>query len=264
MPMKFSVITPSFNQGRFIKDCIESVLAQSGGDFEVEHIVMDAGSTDETLDVLEQYPHLKWTSEPDGGMSDGINKGFLRASGDWLMWLNCDDYLLPEALAWVADFIALHPEADVVHGDCFFVREDKTVMRRKFDHPVSEFTLLYAGCFIPSTSTFLKRKIIDDGHLIDTSYKVCMDWEYYLRLLRLNYKFSYLPEALASFRWHETNTSSVHAARGVAETYKLQCEHLETQGHPTWLKNPLMIRLLHVTAKASRVLKRVATHGRIR
>ncbi len=96
MPIKVSIITPSFNQGRFLTDCIESVLAQVG--VEVEHIITDAGSTDETIDVLNRYPHLKRKSESDKGMSDGINKGFLHASGDWVMWLNCDDYLLPGAL----------------------------------------------------------------------------------------------------------------------------------------------------------------------
>jgi glycosyltransferase involved in cell wall biosynthesis len=79
--MKFSIITPSYNQGRFLPDCVESVLSQIGVD--VEHIVTDAGSTDDTLQVLLRYPHLQWTSERDAAMSDGINKGFRQASGDW-------------------------------------------------------------------------------------------------------------------------------------------------------------------------------------
>ena len=131
--MKFSIITPSFNQGRFIADCIESVMNQACDGIEVEHIVIDAVSTDKTIDVLNYYPHLNWTSEPDAGMSDGINKGFLKATGDWLMWLNCDDYLLPGALSKVADFIKQHPDVDVVHGDCAFIQEDKTLIRRKYD-----------------------------------------------------------------------------------------------------------------------------------
>lgn len=260
--MKFSIITPSFNQGRFLPDCAESVLSQRG--VKVEHIVTDAGSTDETLDVLKRFPHIKWVSEPDKGMSDGINKGFLRATGDWLMWLNCDDYLLPEALEKVARSIHENPDVDVLHGDCVFVREDKSVIRRKYDHPVDEFTLLFAGCFIPSTSTFFKRRIIDDGNLLDISYKVCMDWEYYLRLLRLGYKFRYLPDALAGFRWHGNNTSTIHAARGEQEALKLQCEHIESRGHPGWLKNAAAPAILRRFAQLSRVTKRLKTHGRIR
>lgn len=260
--MKFSIITPSFNQGKFIRDCIESVLSQTG--VEVEHIVTDAGSTDETPDVLSRYGHLKWTSEKDDGMSDGINKGFLKATGDWVMWLNCDDYLLPGALEKVAAHIREHPEADVIHGDCVFVNEDKSVIRRKYDHPVDEATLLFVGCFIPSTSTFFKRQIIDAGHLLDISYKVCMDWEYYLRLIRAGYAFSYLPDALAGFRWHGTNTSLVHLQRGYDEAEKLQREHITASAMAPWLGSRWALPALRRIYQAKRVLKRAATHGRIR
>ena len=146
---------------------MESVLSQTG--VEVEHIVTDAGSTDETLEVLARYPHLKWTSEPDGGMSDGINKGFRKATGDWLMWLNCDDYLLPGALAKVAAFIKNHPGADVVHGDCEYITEDKTPIRRKYDTPVDEWDLLFVGCIIPSTSAFYRRGIIAEKEPLDVN-----------------------------------------------------------------------------------------------
>ena len=262
MPIKVSIITPSFNQGRFLTDCIESVLAQTG--VEVEHIVTDAGSTDETIEVLRRYPHLQWTSEADAGMSDGINKGFLRATGDWMMWLNCDDYLMPGALAKVVDFIRKHPQVDVVHGDCEFVREDKTAIRRIYDHPVDEFTLLFVGCFIPSTSTFFNRRIIDSGQLLDVSYKVCMDWEYYLRLIRLGHRFGYLPEALAWFRWHGTNTSLVHLEKGNAEALQLQREHVDERNLSPLLKNATLLKLLRKVFQVRRVVKRLKAHGRIR
>ena len=116
--MQFSIITASFNQGRFIRECIESVLCQG---VEFEHIIVDACSTDETLDVLRQFPHLQWTSEPDTGQTDAINKGFRRARGELIMWLNADDYLMPGALAVVAAHIAANNEADIVYGDCDYV-----------------------------------------------------------------------------------------------------------------------------------------------
>ena len=260
--MKFSIITPSFNQERFLPDCVESVLSQSG--VEVEHIVTDAGSTDETLDVLKRYPHLQWTSEADAGMSDGINKGFLKATGDWVMWLNCDDYLLPSALAKVVDFIRKHPDADVIHGDCVFVREDKTVIRRKYDHPVDESTLLFVGCFIPSTSTFFRRRIIEEGNLLDISYKVCMDWEYYLRLIRRGYSFAYLPEALAGFRWHGENTSLVHLKRGNDEALTLQRQHMAERHMNPWLAKSWVLRILRRVFQVRRIVQRIAIHGRVR
>lgn len=259
--MKFSIITPSFNQGRFLPDCVESVLAQR--EVEVEHIVTDAGSTDGTLEVLARYPHLKWTSEPDKGMSDGINKGFLRATGDWVMWLNCDDYLLPGALAVVADFIKDNPAADVVHGDCIYVNEDKTTIRRKYDTPVDEWDLLFVGCCIPSTSSFYRRGIIDAGHFLDVDYRNCMDWDFYLRLMRLGYRFGYLPCALACFRWHEESTTRKHWQRMIDEGLRCQREHVSERELPEILKNAVVLRFLRRLFQARRVMKRVAAHGRI-
>jgi glycosyltransferase involved in cell wall biosynthesis len=260
--MKFSIITPSYNQGRFLSDCVESVLSQRG--VEIEHIVTDAGSTDETLEVLAGYPHLNWTSEPDKGMSDGINKGFLKATGDWVMWLNCDDYLLPGALAKVAQFAAKHPEADVIHGDCVFVDEDKTPIRRKYDTPVDEWDFLFVGCCIPSTSTFYRREIIQAGHLLDVGYRNCMDWEYYLRLTRAGYRFHYLPQALAGFRWHDESTTQKNWQRMIDEGLRCQRAHIEERGLPSFLKNAAVLKILRKAFQIRRVAKRLQEHGRLR
>jgi glycosyltransferase involved in cell wall biosynthesis len=260
--MKFSIITPSYNQGRFIGDCIESVLSQTGVDF--EHIITDAGSTDETLEVLAKYPQLKWSSEPDEGMSDGINKGFLQTTGDWVMWLNCDDFLLPGALKKVADFIAANPKADVVHGDCVFIQEDKTAIRRKYDTPVDEWDLLFVGCVIPSTSAFYRREIIDDGHLLDVAYKNCMDLEYYLRLMRLGYNFDYIPEALAHFRWYEDSTTMQNWQRMIDEGLKCRREHIDERDLPSLFKNATVLKVLRKAFQSRRVARRFFTHGRLR
>jgi glycosyltransferase involved in cell wall biosynthesis len=258
--MRLSIITPSYNQGRFLPDCVESVLSQSN--VEMEHIVTDAGSTDETLEVLQRYPHLKWTSEPDDGMSDGINKGFRKATGDWLMWLNCDDYLLPGALGKVVDFIHRHPDADVVHGDCNFIQEDKTLIRRKYDTPVDEWDLLFVGCCIPSTSTFYRRSIIEANHLLDINFKNCMDMEYYLRLTRLGYRFEYLPEVLANFRWYEESTTQKHWQRMINEGLEAKRAHIEERRLPAILKNATVLEGLRRLFQVRRVCKRVLTHQR--
>ncbi len=259
--MRFSIITPSFNQGRFLQGCIESVLVQKG--VEVQHIVVDAGSNDETLEVLERYPHLEWTSEPDGGMSDGINKGFRKATGDWVMWLNCDDYLLPEALAKVAEYITAHPDRDVVHGDCIYVTENKTTIRRKYDTPVDELDFLFVGCCIPSTSTFYRKEIIAKNHLLDITYRNCMDWEYYLRLTRLGFRFGYLPEALAGFRWYEDSTTQKHWQRMIDEGLRAQEEHIEAMDLPAALNNAAILKLLRKIFQFRRIVKRIVTHGRL-
>lgn len=259
--MKFSIITPSFNQGRFLPDCVESVLAQK--DVEYEHIVIDAGSTDETMEVLLRYPHLKWISEPDQGMSDGINKGFRMASGEWVMWLNCDDYLLPGALSKVIELASSQPELNVIHGDCIYVNEDKSTKRRKLDTPVDEWDFLYVGCCIPSTSTFYNRKIIQAGQLLDVNYRNCMDWEFYLRLTRLGYRFGYIPQALACFRWYSESTTQIHWQRMIQEGLRCQREHIAARNLPKLFGNATMLKILRKIFQVRRVLKRTVTHGKL-
>lgn len=261
---RFSIITPSHNQGRYLRDCLNSVIAQQAPGLEIEHIVIDAVSTDGTQEILKEYPNIKWVSEPDEGISDAINKGFKMATGDWLMWLNCDDYLLPNALKNVADHIASHPSASVVYGDCQFINADKSLIRRKFDHPMDEWTLLFAGCYIASTSCFLKREIIDHEILLDSDYKVCMDWDLYLRLIRENYVFSYLPKALASFRWHETNTSLTLSKKAMEESIQLQKKHIQLRDLPEWLGTKPAVIMMRTAMRFVRSYKRYLAHGRIR
>jgi glycosyltransferase involved in cell wall biosynthesis len=252
--VKFSVVTPSFNQGRFIRDCIESVRMQSG--VEVEHIVVDARSADETVAVLKEYPHLQWTSEPDKGMSDGINKGFLRATGEWMMWLNTDDYLLPGALQRVAAFVAGHPEADVIYGDADFVTSDKQFIRRKREHRFDPSVLLFYGCYIQSTATFIRRRVVDARHLLDINYRVCMDYEYYMRLARLGYVFRHLPESLAAFRWHDANTSVMQIRRRKEERLQVQREQLKLTNRPHILQNARVLDVLYRVYQLKRAVLR--------
>ena len=113
-----SIVTPSFNQGRFIRETIESVLSQ---DYPaIEYMVIDGGSTDETVSILKSYGNrIFWISEPDSGQSDAINKGWKRATGEILTWLNSDDVYLPGAIAKAADYLQRHPNVGVVYGDAF-------------------------------------------------------------------------------------------------------------------------------------------------
>ena len=207
--MKFSIVTASYNQGRFIRDCIESVKAQTG--VEWEHIIQDAGSTDETLAVLKEYPHLQVTCEKDKGMSDGINRGFLKATGDWVMWLNTDDYLLPGALAKVAAFAEKHPEADVIYGGWHFVNTNKQITKTIKVFPFDLGMMIHYGTYIGSTACFFRRATtVQQGQLLNICFKYNMDGEYFSRLGRAGKKFLYLPELLAGFRLHEENTSLKH------------------------------------------------------
>jgi glycosyltransferase involved in cell wall biosynthesis len=200
-----SVITPSYNSAEFIEEAMLSVARQDGA--AIEHIVVDGASTDGTVEMVKRSPGVACISEPDCGQSDAINKGFLRATGDLVGWLNADDYYLPGGLAAIARAAQQHPEADVIYGDCVFVDSGGRLVRSKVEHDFDRAVLLYFGCYIPSTSTFFRRRVIDSGLLLDCDYRVCMDFEYFARLADAGRKFYYLPQFIAAFRWHGCNVS---------------------------------------------------------
>ena len=121
MQPTISIITPSFNQARFLPRTIESVLTQDYPN--MEYILMDGGSTDGSLEIIRNYADRLsyWESKPDRGQTDAINKGFARATGKYLAWLNSDDVYKPGAISEAVDFLENHPEAAMVYGDCTFI-----------------------------------------------------------------------------------------------------------------------------------------------
>ena len=206
-----SVITPSYNSAEFIEDAILSVSRQER--VSVEHIVIDNASVDGTVQLVKRYGNVRCISEPDRGQSDAINKGFLRSKGDLIGWLNADDYYLPGGLEAITRAAEEHPDADVIYGDCVFVDQAGKIVRSKVEHDFDAGILMYFGCYIPSTSTFFRRRLIESAHLLDCDYRVCMDFEYFARLARAGFKFHYVPSFIAAFRWHGSNVSLKQLAR---------------------------------------------------
>lgn len=253
--MLFSIVTPSLNQGDYLKDCLESVRCQPGAGVEVEHIVIDGGSSDSTLDILRASKDALWVSEPDKGQTDAINKGFRKAKGDFLMWLNADDYLLPGALVRVLQHSQEFPEADVIYGDCLFVEERGRTIREKKEGGFSYLKLLLYGCYIPSTATFFKRNLIDRGLLLDAAYRVCMDYEYFMRLALAGAKFSHVDAILSAFRWHGSNASIRWAVQRRKERLQVQTSALEAQGMG-WLATPLFLQPAFHCYRAARLLRK--------
>ncbi len=206
-PLQISVVTASMNQGTLLRDAIESVLAQNYRPF--EHIIIDNCSSDETKSIVGEYPHLTFISEPDHGQSDALNKGFRRAGGDIIGWLNADEFYLPNTFQCIAQTFARDQKVDVVYGDAmhWFVERNSIGRRRAFRFSIN--MLRYWGTYFNTSSTFFSRRFIDEGELVDEAYHYHMDHEFLLRLAEQGYRFRYVPELLSVFRVHEgAKTSS--------------------------------------------------------
>lgn len=208
---------------------LDSVASQEGVTY--EHIIFDAGSTDGTLDIIGEYDHVDLTVEPDKGMTDAINKGFKKAKGKWVMWLNTDDRLKPRALAAVKAFAESQPDADVIYGAWDFIDGDGNFMRTMGLFPFQKLMLAHYGCYIGSTATFFRRStIMGEDLLLNDRFKCVMDGEYYNRLASIGKNFVYLPAVLADFRLHGDNISQKHLGKnGINQALSLQLQYAESR-----------------------------------
>ena len=219
--MHFTIITPNLNYGRFLGDCLHSVAAQLGKEeragsprsLEVEHLVIDGGSTDESAEVAAGFPHATWIQEPDKGMSDAINKGFDRAKGEWVMWLNADDRLKPGVLAEILRHLR-KTTADVVYGDWDFIDEAETFLRHVTAPRWSRFVHVHHHCFVGSTAAFYRKAtVIDAGYRLREDFRYVMDGEFYARLDAAGKRFEHVPVTVADFRLHGGNASQRHLGK---------------------------------------------------
>ncbi|HEU5070288.1 MAG TPA: glycosyltransferase family 2 protein [Verrucomicrobiae bacterium] len=160
--MMFSIVTPSFQNNHWLKLCIASVADQAGTTW--EHIVQDAGSDDGTLDWLPQDKRVKAFVEKDAGMYDAINRGWRRAQGDLVAFLNCDEQYLPGALARVGDYFAAHPNVDVVIADALVLHPDGTYLCHRF--AMKPYTShLWFRFPVLTCATFLRRRVLEEKAL---------------------------------------------------------------------------------------------------
>lgn len=195
-----SIVMPSFNQGRFIEDSLLSILRQDYPHIEI--LVMDGGSTDETLSILERYKdRIFYVSEPDRGQSHAVNKGFRAAKGEIIGWLNSDDiYPDRRTLRHVVEQFMCMPEADLVYGDFIEIDAENRVIKYWRRPGFSFFRLLRIG-YISQPATFIRRRVVKKMELWEDLH-YAMDTEYWLRAHRLGFIIHHVPFLFAGERLH--------------------------------------------------------------
>lgn len=203
--LSFSVITPSYQQGQYIRENIESVLAQ--GWPTVEHIVVDGGSRDETVTILESYPHLKWVSEKDEGQADALNKGLLLATGDIVGWINSDDYYNEDVFNSVAACFA-DPTVHWVIGDLSLLEESSGSFIPLKSPEVSFESLQRNPDIVRQQATFFRRELLQRAGGWNKSFFMVMDFDLWIRLAKLS-KPLMLQKQLAVFRIQKDQKSSL-------------------------------------------------------
>ncbi|MEK6222381.1 MAG: glycosyltransferase [Chloroflexota bacterium] len=215
-----SIITSSLNQGEFIESAITSVDNQSYAN--IEHIIIDGGSTDNTLTILQNHSsNFSWLSEPDKGQSNAINKGIEKSSGELISWLNADDTLDPEAVSTiVANFNAL-PEVDFLYGNCDYIDAQGEFIR---SYPTQDFDLTTliqeTHVFIPQPATFIRKTALEKVGRLNEDFDYVMDLDLWIRL-GLSGNGQHIHEKLANLRLHQSAKSLNKLAAFAPELVRL-------------------------------------------
>src|SRR5882672_8027159 len=212
-----SIVTPTFNQADFLRDTLESVLAQDYPN--IEYLVIDDGSTDATPEILAEYTgRVEWESQVNMGQTPTINKGWERSRGDIITWLNSDDTFLPGAVSRAVNYLQEHPDIDIVFGDSLFTAADGSPLERSKSLAGFSYSELVAKCHnpIPQPSAFIRRSVMEDVGLLDPSYYYFMDWDFWLRA-GIDHSIAYFPELLSTYRLHEASKTVAQAVRAAPE-----------------------------------------------
>jgi glycosyltransferase involved in cell wall biosynthesis len=245
-----SIITPSYNQGRFIEETLLSVRNQDYPN--IEHIVVDGGSTDTTLEILKRYEdtyNLRWLSESDRGQSDAINKGFRMSKGEIIGWLNSDDvYFSRDVISYVVDkFLKLRDTA-VIYGNSVDIDENSLILRTHYPTSWFSYRVLLLSDFIIQPSTFFRRAVVQE-HELDISIDSPMDYEYWLRLAKNGVRFKHVDKILAAYRSHSATKTMSRWEEMKTQTRQVQERYgqkFNTQYHLFRFLNLVLLLLLRI------------------
>lgn len=245
-----SVVTPSYNQGKYLNDAIDSIKNQTYG--AVEHIVIDGGSTDESRAVLadREKDLAYWVSEPDHGQAAAVNKGWAVAQGEILAFLNADDFYYPGAFQVVADVMSQYPDAGLVHGQGMWV-DDRgvAVMPTSIKITSADFWRRLPG--IPQPAAFIRREVVDAVGPLDCSFHFALDGEFFSRVAG-RYPILSLDNVFAALRVHRAAKSTAEGFRFSAELVRLGAKiAANLDSYPNFTASPeeVMAAALRVSAR---------------
>lgn len=235
---KVTIVTPSFNQGKYLEATILSVLNQDYPN--IEYIVIDGGSTDGSVDVIKRYQDrlAYWISEPDRGQSHAINKGFERASGQIFNWLNSDDLLMPSAVKIAVHYLIEKPDVGMVYGDRTIIDGKGNFLRLLELPSFNPKTLLY-NLKIPQETAFIRRRCWFEVGGVDEKLTYCMDYDLWIKLNKVT-RVYHIPFVLGVYRTHsaaKSTTSYVsHGLLGRKELDEVMFRHFSKRRNKIKLK----------------------------
>jgi len=207
MPVKISVVTPSYNSGRTLRATLESVAMQDHP--EVEHLVIDGGSTDGSLELLKPYARVRWISEKDEGHYHAMDKGTRMATGDVVAILNADDCYRPGVLSAVARAFERHPEWDGLFGDIVYVDSEGQEIFRREEAMFDSQIIRYGHNVVNHQTLFLKRSVyLHLGGYRYKDFKNCCDYEYVMRLIHAGCRIGHVPLHIVNYRYHDHGQSA--------------------------------------------------------
>jgi glycosyltransferase involved in cell wall biosynthesis len=194
-----SIVTPSYNMAEYLPETIESVFSQDYP--HIEYLVIDGGSTDATLQILDRYAgRLTYSSDPDRGPSDAAHKGFRQAHGEIFAWLCADDAYLPGAVGAAVEFLLAHPDVDVVYGEGWWTDSAGAVIGRYPTLPFDAKTL-ERDCFICQPAAFIRASSYRRCEL-DPAVALSYDYDLWIRMAKAGFRFASIPQYLATSRIH--------------------------------------------------------------
>ncbi len=234
----FYIVTPTYNQGCYLQQNIDSIQSSSSL---VKHSIIDGSSTDSTLDVinLNENSLFYWLSEPDSGQSEAINKGFSRRSGDYLTWINSDDYYLPGALDTVSSLFDHNPEIDVIHGGSILV--DKSSSQFGLDYGQSRGLPFryYSGMCFPQPSSFIRKRIFDKIGCVNENLHYAMDYELFLKLKLIGASFMKVDNLFSAYRYHESSKTVSSPLDFADEWLQVYCNFIHDEYYSSDILNIL-------------------------